>query len=165
MSESGNSRPQRRYGNHEQAAALAVLAECGGNAAEASRATGIPEQTLRDWGHGSIRPADPNLVAEMRAKRAEKWDALQDAGVAKSLEKLEDSNAYHCALIAAIATDKAALLRGEATSISASVEVSVTLTPADLDAARQLLAQLPSAPSPPALLLTPAPPANPGESG
>lgn len=107
------TRAWTRYSTEQQAAALAVLAENGDNAAAASRETGIPETTIKEWraARTSLPPA--NLVAEMKAQRADQWDKLQDAGIARALEKLPEANARDAAIIAGIAVDKAALLRGE----------------------------------------------------
>jgi transposase-like protein len=136
---------QRRYTDEDAIQALAVLAEQGGNVAATSRATGIPEQTLRDWRDGNVYVPPPEVVAKRKRAQAETWDDLQSAGVARALEKLSSASARDAAVIAGIAADKAAQLRGEGPGSGPAVvvnvnAVSVSLTPDDIAAARALLA-------------------------
>ena len=111
-------RRQTRYTDAEAAAALAVLEENKGNVAATSRATGIPEQTIREWRNGSVRILPPELVAEERARRAASWEMAQDLAVDRVIAKVGEASPYQAAIIAGIATEKALLLRGEATSIT-----------------------------------------------
>lgn len=143
----GQESRQRRYTDADVAEALAILAEHGGNAAAASRTTGIPEATIKDWRNGVVSAPPPEAVAAKRAERAARWDALQEAGVAQALTQLPNASARDAAVVAGIAVDKAALLRGESTTGAPGIHVhlSISLTASDVAAATALLTdQLPT---------------------
>jgi hypothetical protein len=137
----GLTRPQRRYTDDEIAEALSVLAETHGDAREAARITDIPESTIRAWADGKHRAITQELALAKRVQRAAAWDALQEAGVAQALAQLPNANARDAAVVAGIAVDKAALLRGEPGQVSTVLHVSISLTASDVAAARSLLAE------------------------
>lgn len=152
-----------RYTTEDQQRALIILQENDGSYAATERATGIPATTIRSWVDGRVQSVPVNLAQEEKLKRAEQWDKLQDAGISRALEKVGDASAKDAALVAAIAADKAAMLRGEGTGSGTQVTVnvapiSISLTPADIEAARALLAGV--RPLPPAQVAQALPPAS-----
>jgi transposase-like protein len=108
---------QRRYSDQEQADALAALAENGGEVSATSRATGIPEATLRHWRDGDCRPISPELVEQRKSVRAAAYDDFADKALAVAMDKVDELDAKAAIIASAVATDKALLLRGQATSI------------------------------------------------
>ena len=106
-----------RYSAEEQAAALAALAENNGNVDKTAAQLGIPHSTLRTWRDATVAVPDANIVTQQKLIRAVKWDQVQDMGVERALEALPTASARDAAVVAGIAVDKAALLRGEATQV------------------------------------------------
>jgi transposase-like protein len=157
----GTSR-QRRYTDEEAAQTLVLLAENGGNVAKTARDTGIPEQTIRHWRDGTIYVPPPEVVEQMKLARAAGWDVVQADAVAQTLEKLPEASAYQAALIGAIAVDKAALLRGEATVIHSTADDERQARLRELYAARRkpiVVQPIETGPE------TTQPPADPPEAG
>ena len=108
----------QKYNDGDIERGLQALAECGGNAAAASRKTKIPARTLRDW--------KANLFADEFAEvRREKrtgfiddvWAVAQEAVKQVKAERGEAS-AKEAALIAGIFIDKALVMGGEPDTIS-----------------------------------------------
>lgn len=111
---------QRRYTDAEQADALAALDANAGCIATTSREIGIPEQTLRHWRDGDCRPCPPELVEQRKSARALAYDEFADRALAVAMDKVGELDAKAAIIASAVATDKALLLRGEATSITES---------------------------------------------
>lgn len=108
---------RRRYSDVEQGEALAALTANGGNVLRTAAVTGIPETTLRQWARGVCRPLPAELREQKKSELAERFEAMAFAAVEVVADKLEQLQPYQAALVAGICTDKALLLRGEATSI------------------------------------------------
>jgi hypothetical protein len=127
-------REKRTYSKEYIANALNVVTAHGGNVLAASKDLGVPRLTLREWVMNGRR-VDTEVQTIQREKAPELADLYEDTS------RLYLDHARHPAVIsastglesiksAAICTDKSQLLRGEPTSIMASVdrqELSVTL--------------------------------------
>lgn len=115
---------RRRYSDQEQADALATLDACDGNISEASRVLGIPHETIRAWVAGLRRPAIPHLVDASKAALAERYDRIVSKllDVCEDPDKLDKMSAAAAMLAACQGTDKALLLRGEATTITSTAD-------------------------------------------
>ena len=131
---------RRLYSDRERGEALAALEANRGNVKATAEALGIPGQTLRQWHQGErhaldkmrgldtdreVREAaerDPALRDALKSKLADGFEALAAKAIGVAHDKVEDASAYQAALIAAIATDKALLLRGEATTIVSTAD-------------------------------------------
>jgi transposase-like protein len=165
------TRKRQRYTDQQQAEALALVQANGGDTAATSAATGIPEATLRAWRDGERRPPVVQLCSEKKEALAEQFEALAERAVQVADAKVESASARDAAVIAGIATDKALLLRGEATAIvqhqddARLAELRARYVEAQRVAREELgfeLPALPPAPGEPAVLapaLPPAPPA------
>ena len=96
---------------------IQALAEHGGNAAAASRQTGIPATTLRGWKTQFV----DEFVEVRREKRTdfidEVWAAAKEA-VKQAKDKLKEATAKEAAIIAGIFIDKALVMGGEPDTIS-----------------------------------------------
>jgi len=96
---------------------LEALAESGGNAEAASRATGIPANTLRTW-----KRARPDEFIELRREKRtvlieDVWAAAQEA--LKELRgKFKTMKGQQLAVAFGILTDKALVLGGEPSQIT-----------------------------------------------
>lgn len=106
-------RKTRKYRSATEKAKAVGIAVVAG-VAEASRTTGVPEQTLRDW------IASPMFVELRTRKRddvaAEVWAAFQ-SGVRRVVELLPTTeDLAKVAVASGILYDKFALMSGEATS-------------------------------------------------
>jgi len=111
-------RTQRTYSDRERAETLTALDANGGNVKRTSRDTGVPCGTIRGW-----RDHPPNAdVVELRERFGTNLAAAFEAMSWKLLERVnaETSEIPTGRLMtdAAIATDKARLLRGLPTEIS-----------------------------------------------
>jgi transposase-like protein len=151
------TRRRRRYSDNEKGYALAVLSANRGNVLRTSRELNIPERTLNDWSHlaenamnpNSRRPVSPEYALEIAQLRDEKEVALSDLfeGVARKYlahadkdDVVAQTRGRDAVFSAAIATDKAQLLRGEPTSITGEVsrqEVAIIIEEA-LELARNI---------------------------
>ncbi|MFL5340904.1 MAG: transposase [Gemmataceae bacterium] len=125
---------QRRYTDEEKATALAALAANGGNVDRTARELSIPRKTLERWARGGVHP---QVAQSGQEKRLPLVDVFEDIA-RRSLgcvtdEKLKNTDAQKLVTTAAIATDKAQLLRGQPTRITEDVS---KLTDAELDAER-----------------------------
>jgi len=107
---------------------LQALAETGGNAEEASRKTGIPANTLREW---KLQFGDE--FGELR--REKRSDLIEDvwAAAAEALgflrKKLRRMKGKDLAVTYGILTDKALLLGGEPTGINENREKPMIYLP------------------------------------
>lgn len=123
-----------RYTDHEIERGLTALALAGDNSPRASKLTGVPQKTLRNW-----RTAHPERYNEIRVERAREIDQLcisefRDIALnanratlnAVELERKRintgevrdaSASARNLATTAAIATDKIALMEGRPTQI------------------------------------------------
>jgi transposase-like protein len=110
-----------KWPEERKAEVLAALVAAEGNVAAVSRASGIAESTIRYW----ASRAEGEVGEELRKLRDSRADSLADKfetlaeellGIAhKNREKASTKDAV---LAAAIAVDKARLLRGEATAVT-----------------------------------------------
>lgn len=100
----------------------AALAWCiSGTAAEASRICGVPERTIIDWTHATWWEA---LVTEARRLKDVELDRKLSGVIDKSMQRLAErldrdesiNNIKDLAVVAAVAYDKRALMRGDPTS-------------------------------------------------
>jgi hypothetical protein len=118
---------KRVYSPEEKAAALAVLASCGGNTRAASRqlaAAGqrVPEATLRGFARQPLELPEQELVDE--AKRA--LDVILESVVGKIAQGLDRPEAVQrilgrpvqAATVVGILIDKLRVIRGQATEIT-----------------------------------------------
>jgi len=148
-------RKHRRYSDADQAEALAALDANGGNVVATARATGIPRTTIQAWKDGSIHPPPAELRQQKKLALADSLDRLAKKMFAQAQRKVKDMSGRDAVIAGAVLLDKSAMLRGETGkgAVEANVTVNVnppslTLTPADIEAAKELLAgvrQLPTA--------------------
>ena len=120
-----------KYTAHQRQHATTLYTEVG--TAEASRQTGIPTRTIKDWANkdGIVAQADTQKTHEMRAVNAERvqraWGDFREEqamnagataanlmGKARNAEKSRDAKDW--AIAYGIFIDKAELLSGRATS-------------------------------------------------
>jgi hypothetical protein len=120
-------RKKREYTPEQKAAALAVLASCGGSTRHAARQLAgaghkIPEATLRGWANQPMAPAQQELVDD--AKR--ELDVILESVVGKIARGLDRPEAIDRILskpvqagtVLGILVDKLRVLRGQATEIT-----------------------------------------------
>jgi len=105
---------------NERARAVGIATLAGG--AEASRQTGIPEQSINDWMHskefGELRSRTKDQVVD-------EWWAIVQEGFRRVRELLGNAeDVQKVATATAIITDKMLLLRGEATSRTENVSLT-----------------------------------------
>lgn len=107
-----------KYTDQDIERGLQALAETGGNSAAASRASGIPERTLREW---KLTKFADEFAEVRREKRTdfitEVWDTAK-AAVKQVREKLSGATAKEAAVIAGIFIDKALVMGGEPSEIA-----------------------------------------------
>ena len=96
---------------------LVALAVSGGNAEAASRATGIPANTLRYW-KGKFADEFVDLRREKRSDLIEEvWAAASEA-LQQLRAKMATTKAKDAAVILGILVDKALVMGGEPSEIS-----------------------------------------------
>lgn len=125
----------------EKANAVGIAVVAG--VAEASRTTGVPEQTLRDW------IASPAFVELRTRKRdevaAEVWAAFQ-TGVRRIVELLpRTEDLAKVAVASGVLYDKHALMSGEATSRTESRALTDDLTDTEKLRLHEWIVNLPAA--------------------
>jgi transposase-like protein len=114
----------RNYSDEEKAAALEALNLCGGNYAEAERATGIGESTLRWWAKGD--GVSDAIFADFAAKKAARATATVRALNARLAEALFDESKIESARYGELVTafgvtfDKLRLMDSQPTAITES---------------------------------------------
>jgi hypothetical protein len=105
-----------RYTPEQVTATLVTLAEHRGNVRATARTTGIPASTIRMWRDGQCDPNNlpsAETVQLAKATRAVRWNRVTEAALDVVEDTVDDLSAYQAALVAGIAEDKAALLRGD----------------------------------------------------
>jgi hypothetical protein len=108
----------QKYSPEDIERGLEALAEHGGNAAAASRVTGIPATTLRGWKTKEFADEFVEVRREKRSGLIEKvWQAAEEA-LKQVLEKMSKASAKDAAVIMGILVDKGLLLGGEPTEIT-----------------------------------------------
>jgi transposase-like protein len=148
---------QRRYTDAEQAEAMAALVANAGNCARTAQETGIPERTIRSWKRGEARPTDTPDRQELAAVKREQLTRgvrkLTNRILRKVLKVAGDDSpvSLRDGMVAlGIAVDKLDALEnpqhGGAAIIVNVNPRSITLTAADVEAAKQLLAGVRAAP-------------------
>ena len=116
----------RTYSAEEKADALSVLAACGGRVKAAARVLRVPHRTLRDWQKGSWINAEVlGLMEETKRKLAAAL--IEEAHLAAGdLAGKRGAATYKDTLVGiGIAVDKALLLTGQPTQITAHAEMQV----------------------------------------
>jgi hypothetical protein len=124
------TRPKRKthgYTTEQKAAALAVLASCGGNTRAAARqlaAAGqrVPEATLRGWAKQPMAPAEQEFIDEAKRELDEILESVVGK-IAKGLDRPEAINRIlsrpvQAGTVLGILVDKLRVLRGQATEIT-----------------------------------------------
>ena len=113
------SKQSKRYTNQEKAAALAVLKANSGNISRTYRDTGISRRTLKLWSEGQgIDLAEvEKLFPAQCTELADKFEKLAHKSLGLAYETLSEAKPKELTIIAATATDKMNLLRGNPTSI------------------------------------------------
>lgn len=110
-----STRRTRNYSDGEKAKALITLDLCGGNLSKASRETGIPLTTIKDWNDGKIT----NDITEARNGTKESLADLCEQAAYEFIEQarttVESSKGTQAATGAAIFIDKMRLLRDQST--------------------------------------------------
>src|ERR1700687_3940329 len=119
-------RKKREYTSEHKAAALAVLASCGGNTRAAARqlaAAGqrTPEATLRGWASQPLEPSEQALVDEDKRVLADVFESVASK-VVRGLDRPDAINRIlskpvQAMTAAGVAVDKLRILRNEATEI------------------------------------------------
>jgi len=110
-----STRRNRNYSDGEKAKALITLDLCGGNLSKASRETGVPITTLKDWNDGKIT----NDITEARNETKQSLASLCEQAayefIAQARATVDSSKGTQAATGAAIFIDKMRLLNGEST--------------------------------------------------
>lgn len=126
---------RRRYSDTDKATALALLAAHGGNILRCARELRIPRSTLRKWRDGEALSADvAQLCHQKKGELAGAFDALARQcveGVTQA--KLDRAGLVDLVKAAAIAVDKALLLRGRPTAINRNGDDLRELTDEELE--------------------------------
>lgn len=128
----------RVYSDSDRDTALLALAANRGNVKHTADALNMPEQTLRDW------KAEDNTPdrEKKRGSLAVQFEHMAEVALGVALEKIDQADAYHAALISGISTDKARLLKGEATAINESRSINLSmLSDEEVDTLRMLTAK------------------------
>jgi transposase-like protein len=108
---------RRRYTDNERAAALTALAANGGNVERTARELGIPRKTLAQWARGQRHPEAAQMSHEKKALLADIYEEIAYRSLGHiTPAKLKKCDVLKLVKIAAIATDKMLLLRGQAPS-------------------------------------------------
>lgn len=115
-------RKRRTYTEEEKAEVLATLRANGGNIRKTSQMTGLPRRSISYFLEAKT-PVPQVLVEERCTKLADRLDAIADtlAGHLTDPEKLAKANLQQVAVTFGIVRDKAALARGNPTSITQRV--------------------------------------------
>lgn len=122
---SGGYTPEKRM-------QVALAWVVSGTNAEASRITGVPETTISGW---TRQPWWESLVAEARRLKDAELDRKLSQVIDKAMERLVErldknesiNNIKDLAVVAAVAYDKRALMRGDPTSRVEKVSVEQRL--------------------------------------
>jgi transposase-like protein len=131
---------KRRYSDDERAACLAALASNGGDVAKTAREVGVPYHTLKHWADGKRHPEARQMANGKKPDLADMLEDLAYRAVRTSRRGLRHLKADRAAVVAGIAIEKMQLLRHQPTAnVDARHEHIVTITAADLDAARAIL--------------------------
>lgn len=131
---------KRRYSDDERAASLAALAANGGDVAKTAAQVGVPYRTMKNWADGTCHPEAAELGMAKKPLLADLLEDLAHRAVRTSRRGLRHLKADRAAVVAGIAIEKMQLLRGQPTAnVDAKHEHVVTITAADLEAARAIL--------------------------
>lgn len=99
---------------HDERARAVGIALVTGSTEEASRQTGVPGRSIREWVDD---PEFADLRQRTRDEVADEWWAIVQKGFRRVSDLLTDTDDLQKAAVAtAIVTDKMLLIRGEATS-------------------------------------------------
>lgn len=114
---------KRSYSDREKAETLAILDTNAGNLSLTSEHTGVPIKTLSDWRDNRGVNGD---VADFRNEKREelsvRFEQLAHDILNILPSKLRDAKVSELATAAAIAVDKAQLLKGKPTTITETIE-------------------------------------------
>ena len=112
---------RRRYSDEDKASALAALKANGGMAGRTAKQLGIPLTTLRHWRDGQGIAFDAELGRRKESDAAQEYEDIAELARQRAKAALPDASAYQAAIVAGTFTDKARLLRGEATEIHSTL--------------------------------------------
>lgn len=114
---------KRSYSDEEKAAALLALQANGGNVTATAKQLGLPWGTLHDWsrGKGTV-PAVMEIQGGKRPCLAERFEQIAHLALDLLPGKMEASTSRDLGVVAAIAVDKARLLREQPTTITRTEE-------------------------------------------
>jgi transposase-like protein len=105
---------RKRYTDNERAAALTALAANGGKVERTARELDIPRKTLAQWARGQRHPEAAQMSHEKKALLADIFEEMAYRALGHlTPAKLKKCDAIKLVKIAAIATDKMLLLRGQ----------------------------------------------------
>ena len=105
---------------------LLALEANGGNLLRTSKETGVPIKTIQQWRDGlGINPDVVDLSNEQKPDLADRYDQIAHQALDLAPDKITEANFSQLMTGAAIATDKARLLRGESTSNTRTEYVEV----------------------------------------
>ena len=124
----------RRYSRKTKA--TAIVAATLSNATAASEELGIPESTLRYW---LDSPEFAELRRKTREETAEGWSVLGHLAQAELRKRVPTMEARDLVILAGLATDKASLLQGHATSRTETRDVTDTLNDTEREALRNAI--------------------------
>ena len=111
--------PRRRYSHDEKTAAVSIAAVEG--VTEAERQTGIAKQTIAYW---LDKPEFGHLLTKTREDRAVQFQVLAQLAVDRLVRLIPSMKPHDLIILAGVATDKAQLLSGEATSRTENVSIT-----------------------------------------
>jgi hypothetical protein len=103
--------PRRRYTHDEKVAAVGIAAVEG--VTEAERQTGIPKQTIDYW---LDKPEFGHLLTKTQEDRALQFGVVAQLAIDRLVRLIPSMKPHDLIILAGVATDKAQLLSGAATS-------------------------------------------------
>lgn len=115
---------RRRYSDEERADALVTLDACGGNLTKAAKMAGVPVMTLAHWRDGAVSDGVTELRSVKREALADRLDSLAHQLLDALPDKIGEASLKDTAVSLGVAVDKALVLRGEANSISKTINDS-----------------------------------------
>jgi transposase-like protein len=109
----------------DKATTLAVLAANAGNLTKTARQVGIPKATILHWRNGQrVNPDTLRKADQKKRDMADMFEELARAALPVALKDLPNASASQATTIAAIAIDKARLLREQPTTINQTTVIS-----------------------------------------
>lgn len=123
---------RNHYTPSERVAAVLCVRVNGGDIRKASRMTGIPYNTIREWCNGKRQPYVLQLACAMKGDMEKAFESAAWQFLGYAMGKAEKAAFNHLMTGAGIAFDKMRLLRGEPTTINENENRNVNIDVARL---------------------------------